>query len=217
MADLTAAVAQCFTDAHHKFSKAYDPNQPRKPKGQPDGGQFADMDGVESVEITDEERRDYLYDELAEIRERSLTRDLTYEEAQVLTKYTQTSKELNNALRQGRIEESYDTELLDDAISVSRLKDEVTVYRGFSTRVFDDLKPGAILEDRGYVSTSYDKRMAQEFALTRLVTIHLPKGANALPISQYSQFPDEMEVLLPRGSKFKVIKAGAQPVLELMQ
>jgi hypothetical protein len=114
---------------------------------------------------------------------------------------------------------------LDKIISGTKFTRDVTLYRGTSPIPgvnFGELRPGHIIEDLGFHSTSASKRMAEKFAgisdhgnPSALITIRASKGQKGLAVhkvdtgSQYGEGPkNEYEVLLPRGSSFKVIRTS---------
>lgn len=82
-----------------------------------------------------------------------------------------------------------------------RLENELTVYRGgWGSRV----KVGDVFADKAFVSTSISADVAEDFiAATHTVwKIKVPRGARiTLPCCGNM---DELEILLPRGSKFRV-------------
>ncbi len=110
----------------------------------------------------------------------------------------------------GRIPEV--TSRLDSALRKAPPLDRpVTVYRGVRKGTpFDRLKPGDSYSDKAYHSTSTRPDLAHQFtngaafkADGVLLRITLPKGAKAGAIpSPFSA--TEREMLLPRGSKFRV-------------
>lgn len=95
---------------------------------------------------------------------------------------------------------------LDDAIGKSEVSKDVQVFRGASLpdHVLSSLTPGSTFTDKGYVSTSLDHSVASNFSGKGAVfSIHVPKGSNGIFASHYTD-NDEKELLLPRGSKFRI-------------
>ena len=73
------------------------------------------------------------------------------------------------------------------------------------------IKTGGELHDPGFVSTSRSERTARAFANSSsdktVLKVNIPKGAHASHISAHSDASnDEDEVLIPRNSRFKVVK-----------
>lgn len=79
------------------------------------------------------------------------------------------------------------------------LKEPMTVFRGFSADQFGDLKAGAEISDKGFVSTSLTNDVGSVGKAGRQATaeIVLPKGTRAAAGSS-------REMVLPPGSKFRV-------------
>ncbi len=94
---------------------------------------------------------------------------------------------------------------LDAAIrKAPPLPEAVTVHRGFSAKQFADLKPGATIEDPAFVSTSLlPDVQAGGYGGTGGVTaqILLAKGTRA-------GAGTARELILPRGSRFRVIRVS---------
>ncbi|OQR54877.1 hypothetical protein CDB3_21770 [Bacillus sp. CDB3] len=70
---------------------------------------------------------------------------------------------------------------------------------------------GKTIKEPAYTSTAIEKTAKFSGRPIRF-EIEVPKGTHAAYISSMSNFPDEKELLLPRGSKFKVM--GASTVTE---
>lgn len=140
---------------------------------------------------------------------------------------------LNRGLRKGgelAPETQQHVAELDSVLDSSKLEHDTTLYRGMAgtnpqTKIFEEqirtgqLKPGSVLSDKGYASTTLSGSIAQDkFAEGGGVVfkIKAPKGSNGLYMNSASdkfvggrydgEFRDEMEVLLPRNSQYKVNK-----------
>ncbi|KNY20370.1 ADP-ribosyltransferase [Methylobacterium sp. ARG-1] len=103
---------------------------------------------------------------------------------------------------------------LDRVLKRSKMTEDTVVYRGmsgeFAQRV-KALKPGAILRDGGYVSTSLHRSTADESFSGEdgvVLKLLLPKGNRAYLMNGRgaSSFAMEHEVMLPRGSRFRIRK-----------
>lgn len=126
---------------------------------------------------------------------------------------------------------------LESAINKQSLAKPTKVYRGtsFSKEKADQIKPGVIMTDSGFSSTTKDKSIASNYSHSNagmtpgnvqiLYQIDLPKGAKAYDFAnRESAFDDlnaEKEILLNRNVKFKVLsvsdKDGVKTVkLELL-
>lgn len=95
------------------------------------------------------------------------------------------------------------------------LAKEVTVYRGLSEEAFDALKArtGKTFTDKGFASTSLSLDRASNFNRSgmAMLRIKVPKGAKAIPVEKWWKAfhgRSEHEILIQRGSRFKITKAG---------
>ena len=134
--------------------------------------------------------------------------------------------QLNEALRDPQISDRgyKDTvEMLDRAIKTAPpLSEEVIAYRGIKgngLNFFEKLKVGDVFEDKGYVSTTIDAGVAQQFGTSGslyqglAMRLKLPAGSKGIfpsgykdqSIDNWDRNASEAEFLLPRGSKFKVV------------
>ena len=102
--------------------------------------------------------------------------------------------------------------LLDSALAKSSLEKDTVVYRGISYSVAEQIQTGKIFVDHGYVSTSLDHSVSQDFGGSKTMQISVPKGTQAGVINGMSSHPDEHEVLLPRGSYFHIDKVTSTTV-----
>lgn len=100
---------------------------------------------------------------------------------------------------------------IDNAFkNVEPISKKIVVYRGLKV----SLKGANMKEyihdtmyEKSYTSTSYSKSIANRFKAGYyccLLHITIPAGSHVLPVATISQFPHEMEVLLPRNGKFIV-------------
>ena len=85
--------------------------------------------------------------------------------------------------------------------AASPLSKNVQVSRYVSSNFLENLnlRPGDIFEDKAFVSTDYGNARGNE------LQIFVPKGAKAIYLDKISDYPGERELLLPRGSRFKVL------------
>ena len=115
-------------------------------------------------------------------------------------------------------------DVMDSAIASSTLAEDVVGYRGMrvpkGNNPYADLKPGDILQDNGYVSTSTMKSGAAQHTgrmhwqksfdpskeESVFVSIDIPAGNNALYVPDFGgeMYEGEAELLLPRGTSMKV-------------
>ena len=130
-------------------------------------------------------------------------------------------RKINKALREVKelsaMEDSIATNIqeLDEIISKNVIPENLIVRRGmgFSEEKWEEVKdnfiPGTVFMDEGFVSTTVNKIDRTFLSGDKKIqmNIKLKKGALALYMPRYYQGrpEDEMELLLGRGSKFKVI------------
>ena len=107
--------------------------------------------------------------------------------------------------------------LISDAIQnnpAAPLKEKITVYRGMNHEaaklIPDDVKPGHIYEDKGFLSTTISKDVTKSFG-GRFTTMHIevPKGAHAALISPHHS--EEYEYLFQKGTKLEIISVEHTP------
>lgn len=105
------------------------------------------------------------------------------------------------------------------ALSKSIINEDVIVYRGirnpletFGIGNIDELKEGLVFTSDGMVSTTTSQKIAKKFAEKlnpweepKIIKIHLKKGQTAFPMDMIKDI-GEKEIVLPPGSKFKVVK-----------
>ena len=85
------------------------------------------------------------------------------------------------------------------------LPGKLTVYRGFSADQFGDLKPGAVITDKGFTSTSLTKDVAPvgRAKVPATAEIRLPAGTKAGAGAS-------RELILPPGSSFSVVSTSGK-------
>ncbi len=113
-------------------------------------------------------------------------------------------------------------EWLDQALQRASLPEDMTLYRGVSPEIWDLMKcdskyttTGEVFLADGFVSTTYDRAKALEYASKKakdpdeiaLIEVHAGKGTHALSIEAHSYSPEDKEILINRGTKFKVVEA----------
>lgn len=103
---------------------------------------------------------------------------------------------------------------LDSAIAKSRLAGDLVLFRSVGGKVASymlmaGVRAGSILENDGFVSTSADPVAVRLFASLPpgglIVRIHVPAGTLALDMTEMSEYPQEREFLLPRGTRLRVL------------
>ena len=105
---------------------------------------------------------------------------------------------------------------MDSAIAKSSIKEPVTVYRGFGGSAFRGAKEGDTVQDKGFVSTSFQQKIASKFADGGMMKLSVPKGAKGAMVDALFN-GGESELVLPRNSKFKIKKisgSGKSRIIE---
>lgn len=95
---------------------------------------------------------------------------------------------------------------IDTAIAKSAAPIDMLVHRGVDGRVhMQNLKVGSTFGDNGYSSTSAVEGASFQHKEV-MMHISVPKGHHALSVENHSEVENEKEILLPRGSQFRVTK-----------
>jgi hypothetical protein len=112
---------------------------------------------------------------------------------------------------------------LDSAFSTESavLKHDLVTVRDFGDKLSDlaTLKTGEIFTDPGFVSVSILPHGSGWFFQDKLVEVRLHKGTKALWVANLSKYKEEGELVVARGSAYRVIKQGANgsmPILEVI-
>lgn len=134
--------------------------------------------------------------------------NLTEREREYLSAYQSSSIELNKALISGNIPgaERAQMQAIDSAIAKSKLKQPMDVWRGGTSPRWATYKPGDIIENKAFLSTTLAEDMT-DFKESAWIRIHLPTGANALYMDKIhgnQSFADEVEILLGREGKLRI-------------
>jgi hypothetical protein len=100
------------------------------------------------------------------------------------------------------------TTRLDDAFDKApTVPHNMVVYRGVDEEAFAGLQKGDSFVDKGFVSTSIDRSEART---GMQVEIRVPKGTKGIYVEQVSAVPSELEMILNRGTKFKVLELNRE-------
>ena len=107
---------------------------------------------------------------------------------------------------------------LDSAMDKFDLTEDVIVYRGDSIDIFAGRNVGDELVIPQFMSTSINTEYAQDFNGPFFAEIRVPRGTKSLYLGNNSQLPEESELLLSRGLRYKVIdRTGNTTVLEVVR
>jgi hypothetical protein len=129
--------------------------------------------------------------------------------------------DINESLRAGKKPAGSQTALeisqMDAAFSRAALPQTVTAYRTVDQEIYDQMVAGSTFTDMAFTSVSTDPKFemdAMEREVQR-VKIKIPKGSKAIPMAAISSVPEEAELLINRGARFKVGRVGKDIVLTL--
>lgn len=142
---------------------------------------------------------------------------LPEENKTAINSYTHTAYKNINATLRG-ISDQFDPGNYDCAMKIheslenASLPVECTVYRGTTQKALgalqslpDDMLPGKIISDRGFMSSSFDIDKARQFENDVLIIIEAPKGAHGVYVGSISGFGhSESEVLFDAGQVMKI-------------
>ena len=214
---LTGDYAKGVAYIKQKYGVAKD-DQPRSPNGEfasGSGGQVYRQINLAQVLLT--HRDDY---NAAAVKVRNSICDpttLTADEKQSLAYYGGMGfSPMNRGLRDPTTDtgqHKQDIQQIDTAIQKGRLPENLVLYRGVGNwqKAFgvdsEDQLLGKTVQDNGFISTTTDVEKASNFSNHEseggrtLVEIHAPKDMHAVAMPF---FTSENEVLLPRGTQFKV-------------
>lgn len=202
------------------FVDEFDPLQSRDPGGE-GGGQWIPEGAVDEPE------------EHTALRKRSLSSKLTNNEEEVLGEYTEHNyMVMNDFLRTGEFVDAPDEEhnvealrnikIMDKVFARSRLADPIEGHRVVNSAIERQLRAaaeeGKVFTDQAFVSvaTTRNSTFIQENIQSKdntLIKVRMPKGMPAIPVADISSIPEEMEVILDRGMRYKLSIEGKQLVM----
>lgn len=181
-------------------------------------GGSADSKNIQSVEMVNSA----LENVQAEINTATVKSDvfgffqnLNSEQKEAVNNYTSSGyKSMNKHLRSGEPispEGQAYINNLQSALSNSRLRTGVTVYRGVDSdalpnggNISDDDLVGKVMIDRGFMSTTFSMDTAREFSRENIFVIDAPAGAQGAYMGEMSSVPWEDELLFNSNSILKI-------------
>ncbi|MDE1906963.1 MAG: hypothetical protein KGH75_11000 [Rhodospirillales bacterium] len=156
-------------------------------------------------------------------------RDLNSEDRENINLYMNTSSNINSLLRTGRLLKGSITERIKPEVkkiikSIQKapkfkLGYPTVVYRGITKKSYSNLKTGKVYKDKGFVSTTFISEIADDFndgknyqarifLTSRDEGAYLPVLCNRFatePEFKFKDYTKEHELLLPKGTTFKVL------------
>jgi hypothetical protein len=120
---------------------------------------------------------------------------------------------LNTALRAGMMTEQQYVHVANINRALGKLPNMVgTVYRGRKDSAAHLYKEGMIVEERGFTSTSTNEMFSVNWAGGPTGTKFQITSKTGKSVKDFSQHPQENEVLFKSGSRFKVTKVSGSTV-----
>jgi hypothetical protein len=123
-------------------------------------------------------------------------------------------QDLNDALRNGTVDASQAARV--DALN--RALEKLPAYEGpvirgsdIPAEVLERYKPGSVITELGFVSTTMNPAVAQLPTFVGNVEFQI-MSTSGRDISSFSMFPGEQEILFPPGTKFYVVDKVVDPV-----
>jgi hypothetical protein len=132
-----------------------------------------------------------------------------------LDAYCGRGSQVNYDIREGKLTPASEAFIKNMDNSLNSLPDyKGEVYRGINDpkgAVLSEIKNnvGGVIEWQGYSSTTRDKSKTEDFGKDVFFSIKSKTGKD---IEKYSNIKSEQEVLMPRGSKFKIISIEGNQV-----
>lgn len=139
----------------------------------------------------------------------------SYPEAESIQAYTADWYfDINDNLRKGRKSDAETQKMINDLDTAleksSRMPSDALSYRGVDGL---NLRIGQTVTDKAFVSTSLNKSKAAEFTTSgTMLEIKVPKGSKAMYLNSLSDYKDEKELLLGRGSSFKITGSRTETI-----
>ena len=101
---------------------------------------------------------------------------------------------------------------MTSAVARSSVKKPIITYRALATEreagsgVLNSMKPGRVLTDKGFLSTTVNKNNLKWLGGITLVPIYMPPGVPALFLPSVEPlFKEELELVLQRGTNLKIL------------
>ena len=150
--------------------------------------------------------------------------NLSEDEKYAIQKYTYNSgdKKPNrfferlNAMLRGDLPEDKKlrtyADIISSALNKSRIKRDVIAYRNLDVDLYSGFEVNDLIIEEQFISTSVSKRAALEKPYK--VVIYIPKGSRGAYIEDISKYPKQRELLLDKGTIFRVI-SKKENVIEL--
>jgi len=129
-------------------------------------------------------------------------------------------QDINGGLRgQSELSEHHQNTIdnIDAAMEKNRLERKRVLYRSMvaSPELREQLKPGAEFSDPAYTSASFDQYNNNRFGAAAKddidFRIKANEGQKGIAASELSNYPEEAEFILPRGTKYRITDVHIDP------
>ena len=128
---------------------------------------------------------------------------------------------LNNLLRGKEVPVNFDINIANNKITIisealkkAQLTEDMTLYRGCSKKTlgeYKDLSPeeliGKTIVEPGFLSTTKDISITENFTKDLLITINAKKGAHGISLKDISNYVQEDEILFDKNQSMLIIAA----------
>jgi hypothetical protein len=141
--------------------------------------------------------------------------NLTFQDKIVLRGYGDTFYgAINRDLRRNKsssidgLADARDIRTIDSIMNrnTSRIPEDTVLYRMIESGAMP-LTEGAVIKDKGYVSTSHTINGIRPYQDGIVLRIKVPKGTKGIPMENITGSPAEKEILLHRNINFKVLSS----------
>lgn len=120
--------------------------------------------------------------------------------------------------------------LMDEEIKKHSFEENTTVFRATKFEFYNNYNEGDTIVNKTFDSTSLNKKIAEHFFPQKsftyldkgvkkgdgaLLEIRCPKGTNGIYVGDYLNSYNEQEVILPRNTKYKIIKKTTEKIDEV--
>lgn len=218
----------------HLIESHFDPNEPRIPKGAPGGGQWTKQGAFLKPSFR------YLHAAADRMVEEYSRMNVDPEQRSALGWYCANGYHQINSYMQGKeLRKDIEVAARETAETMQCLIDSFSIdeplkaFRGewLPPNVIEQLKPGAVIEDKRFLSTTVDPRKAAMFAGVAdrvhgdqnepgrvcICEIAFPKGHHVIPVSptftsRRGLLGSEMEYIGTPNAKYRVVHVGELPV-----
>lgn len=142
-------------------------------------------------------------------------------DAKTINAYTQEGYNVNTNILNGTLDEQDKAFIknLDLALSKLPTSPKQELFRGVNlpNDIFKEYKVGSIIEFKGFLSTSFDKREAERFLKgtdpnKTPTLLNIKSHKNGKDVSKISNYEDESEIAFKRNTKWKITSINGENI-----